>query len=228
MHLRRLEDPPFTARNTGPHLGGPLDKGRTFFFAAFEQRRRNESGFFTSDVQNNLTSSVTILGQTFRNISPQQAAYINQCWASGATAAPAFRMRFSLRAAAQPRLRIKSTRRVSRPRCADSDPAGRQSVRASCFQARRFRWHHQRRGQFIAFRPLNNLQRVFPVTSEQHSTRSAGPSDHVEVTSSAFRFGYNPSEITGIQVESQNQSLGQNDFSRTGIQTLKTSRQSPR
>ena len=38
-----------------------------------------------------------------------------------------------------------------------------------------------------------------------------------------FRFGYNPSEITGIQVESQNQSLGQNDFSRTGIQTLRDS-----
>jgi len=36
-----------------------------------------------------------------------------------------------------------------------------------------------------------------------------------------FRFGYNPSRITGIQVESQNQSLGQNDFSRTGIQKLR-------
>src|SRR5213079_1945533 len=37
----------------------------------------------------------------------------------------------------------------------------------------------------------------------------------------AFRFGYNPSTISGIQVESQNQSLGQNDFSRTGIQKLR-------
>jgi hypothetical protein len=37
----------------------------------------------------------------------------------------------------------------------------------------------------------------------------------------SFRFGYNPSTISGIQVESQNQSLGQNDFSRTGIQTLR-------
>ncbi len=36
-----------------------------------------------------------------------------------------------------------------------------------------------------------------------------------------MRFGYNPSDITGIQVESQNQALGQNDFSRTGIQTLR-------
>ncbi|MBA2621914.1 MAG: TonB-dependent receptor, partial [Acidobacteria bacterium] len=36
-----------------------------------------------------------------------------------------------------------------------------------------------------------------------------------------FRFGYNPGTLTGIQVESQNQSLGQNDFSRTGITNLK-------
>ena len=36
-----------------------------------------------------------------------------------------------------------------------------------------------------------------------------------------MRFGYNPSDITGIQDESQNQTLGQNDFSRTGIQTLR-------
>jgi hypothetical protein len=36
-----------------------------------------------------------------------------------------------------------------------------------------------------------------------------------------MRFGYNPSDITGIQDESQNQTLGQNDFSRTGIQSLR-------
>ncbi|NJM52360.1 MAG: hypothetical protein HC846_02575 [Blastocatellia bacterium] len=36
-----------------------------------------------------------------------------------------------------------------------------------------------------------------------------------------LRFGYNTSDLTGIQVESQNQSLGQNDFSRTGITIIK-------
>ena len=37
----------------------------------------------------------------------------------------------------------------------------------------------------------------------------------------SLRLGYNTGNITGIQVESQNQSLGQNDFSRTGITKLK-------
>ena len=76
-------------------------------------------------------------------------------------------------------------------------------------------------GQLIAFRPLNSLQRVFPITDR--TTYNSFRLDHL-ITSGhqfSFRFGYNPSEITGIQVESQNQSLGQNDFSRTGIQKLR-------
>src|ERR1051326_1786152 len=41
-----IEDPPFTRTQYGFTLGGPLDRDRTFFFFAFEQRRRNESGFY--------------------------------------------------------------------------------------------------------------------------------------------------------------------------------------
>ena len=36
-----------------------------------------------------------------------------------------------------------------------------------------------------------------------------------------MKFGYNPGDLTGIQDESQNQTVGQNDFSRTGIQRIK-------
>jgi hypothetical protein len=78
-------------------------------------------------------------------------------------------------------------------------------------------------GQPIAFRALNNLQRVFPVTDRTtfNSVRFDHFIDEAQKHHFSFRFGYNPSTITGIQVESQNQSLGQNDFSRTGIQKLK-------
>jgi hypothetical protein len=74
-----------------------------------------------------------------------------------------------------------------------------------------------------AFRPLLGLDRVFPISED--TTFSSIKVDHKINGDNhlAMRFGYNPSEITGIQVESQNQSLGQNDFSRTGIQTLKDS-----
>jgi hypothetical protein len=73
----------------------------------------------------------------------------------------------------------------------------------------------------IAFRPLNSLQRIFPITDR--TTFNSIRLDHLITKDHqfTFRFGYNPSRITGIQVESQNQSLGQNDFSRTGIQKLR-------
>jgi hypothetical protein len=76
-------------------------------------------------------------------------------------------------------------------------------------------------GQPIAFRPLNNLLRIFPIS--EATTFFSLRGDHQINTNNALsmRFGYNPSDLTGIQDESQNQTLGQNDFSRTGLQTLR-------
>ena len=76
-------------------------------------------------------------------------------------------------------------------------------------------------GQFLAFRPLALLQRIFPIS--ENTWFSSFRLDHKinDNNQLSFRFGYNPSRISGIQDESQNQTLGQNDFSRTGIQDLK-------
>src|SRR4051812_12633611 len=74
--------PPFTRAQYGATLGFPLDRDNTFGFIAFEQRKRQESGFFTSDVVQRLTSSVTIgapflpFSQTFTRITAQQAGYV--------------------------------------------------------------------------------------------------------------------------------------------------------
>jgi len=219
-----IEDPPFTRAQYGFTLGGPLDKGRTFFFAAFEQRRRNESGFFTSDVQGNLTSQVTILGQTFRNISPQQASYINSLLGIGATA---LAVPYAFLASSGGSTALTG----SNPLVVFPGLGALTPIAAGSTVGPRFLLSSapvptgttNAAGQFIAFRPLNNLQRIFPIT--ERTTFNSFRLDHLITPSHqfTFRFGYNPSELTGIQVESQNQSLGQNDFSRTGIQTLKDS-----
>ena len=86
--------PPFNRKQFGFTLGGPFDKNRTFFFVAFEQRRRHESGFFTSNVAQGLTGSATIpvipglnpIARTFTNITPTQAAFINTLVGSGVPA----------------------------------------------------------------------------------------------------------------------------------------------
>ena len=61
---------------------------------AFEQRKRNESGFFTSNVAAGLTGSATIpvipglnpIARTFTNITPAQATFINGLVAQGTAA----------------------------------------------------------------------------------------------------------------------------------------------
>src|SRR5437868_3257106 len=211
-------------------------------FASFEQRQRHESGFFTSNVRSGLTSSVTIgapflpFTQTFGNITPGQTTYINALIATGAPLLtnpnPAI--------AAQGQALISAA--ISYATLASSgsntaltgtnpliSPGGTLGVPAGQVVGGRFvlsgapvpSGTTNAAGQLIAFRPLLGLQNIFPVTDK--TTFNSIRIDHVVTKNNhlTFRFGYNPSTITGIQVESQNQSLGQNDFSRTGIQILK-------
>ncbi len=221
-----IEDPPFTRTQYGLTLGGPLDRDRTFFFFAFEQRRRNESGFFTSDVAQGLTGSVTLPplapgfpAQTLRNITPAQAAYINGLLALGGSAAQ-LGIGYAYLASGGGSTALNGFN----PLIATGTPFTLGTVVGSRFFLTGTPiplGTTNSLGQPIAFRALRNLQTIFPVTDR--TTFNSFRLDHL-ITSQhqfSFRFGYNPSTITGIQVESQNQSLGQNDFSRTGIQKLR-------
>jgi hypothetical protein len=230
-----IEDPPFTRTQYGFTLGGPFDKGRTFFFFAFEQRRRNESGFFTSNVAQGLTGSATIpvipglnpLARTFNNITPQQAAFINGLVAAGTPAAICGARAYGFFASSGGTTALTGSNPLISPNDGSVCPAispilpGTIGPRFILSGAPVPLGTKDSLGQFIAFRPLNNLQKVFPITDR--TTFNSFRLDHL-ITSAhqfSFRFGYNPSTISGIQVESQNQSLGQNDFSRTGIQKLR-------
>ena len=221
-----IEDPPFTRSQYGFTIGGPFDRDRTFFFFAFEQRRRNESGFFTSNVAQGLTGSVTLPplapgfpSQTLRNLRPEQVTYINSLLASGGQIAQ-LGIGYAYLASGGGSTALTGFN----PLLATAAPFTPGTVIGSRFfltGAPIPLSTTNGLGQPIAFRPLNDLQKIFPVTDR--TTFNSFRLDHL-ITSKhqlSFRFGYNPSTITGIQVESQNQSLGQNDFSRTGIQKLR-------
>jgi len=230
-----IEDPPFTRAQYGLTLGGPLDPERTFFFFAFEQRRRNESGFFTSNVSQGLNGSATIpviaglnpVARTFNNITPAQATFINTLVASGNSTAICGARAYAFFASSGGTTGLTGSNSLTSPNDGSLCPAispilpGAIGPRFILSGAPVPTGTTNAAGQLIAFRPLNNLQRVFPITDR--TTFNSFRLDHL-ITSAhqfTFRAGYNPSELSGIQVESQNQSLGQNDFSRTGIQTLK-------
>jgi hypothetical protein len=222
-----VENPPFTRAQYGATLGGPLKRDRTFFFFAFEQRRRNESGFFTSDVAAGLTGQVTLPAlapgfpvQTVRNITPQQASYINSLLASGNAALIGAAANYAYLASSGGTTALTGSNPLIST--GGAIPAGQPiGSRFLLTGAPVPIGTTNAQGQPIAFRPLQSLQRIFPVT--ERTSFNSFRLDH-QITKDhlfTFRFGYNPSDITGIQVESQNQSLGQNDVSRLGIQNLR-------
>ena len=230
-----VERPPFNRKQYGFTLGGPFARNRTFFFFAFEQRRRNESGFFTSDVAQELTASATIpvipglnpIARTFTSITGAQANFINTLVSSGVPTNICGARAYAFFASSGGTTALTGTNPLISPNdgsmCPPISPVlpGIIGPRFILSGAPVPSTTTNATGQLIAFRPLQALERVFPVTDR--TTFNSFRLDHI-ITSShhlAFRFGYNPSRITGIQVESQNQSLGQNDFSRTGIQTLR-------
>ena len=230
-----IADPPFTRTQYGFTLGGPFDHDRTFFFFAFEQRRRNESGFFTSDVSRGITSSVTIpvipglnpIARTFTNLTPAQVGFVNGALATGNPTAICGARAYAFFASSGGVTGLTGTNPLLSPNDGSGCPAispilpGAIGPRFILSGAPVPTGTTNAAGQLIAFRPLNNLQSVFPITDR--TTFNSFRLDHLITPRHqfSFRFGYNPSEITGIQVESQNQSLGQNDFSRTGIQKLR-------
>src|SRR5262249_47276667 len=190
-----IEDPPFTRTQYGFTLGGPLDRDRTFFFFAFEQRRRNESGFFTSDVAAGLRSSATIpvipglnpIARTFNNITAAQAAFINSAVASGNPTLICGARAYAFFASSGGTTGLTGSNPLLSPNDGSVCPAispilpGTIGSRFILSGAPVPVGTTDAAGNFIAFRPLNNLQRIFPITDR--TTFNSFRLDH-QITSS--------------------------------------------
>ena len=228
--------PPFTRVQYGATLGGPIKKDRTFFFASFEQRRRQESGFFTSNVGAGLTSSITIgapflpFTNVYSNLTPAQVAFIGGELASGDAARIGRAITYATFASSGGQIALNGVSTLISPGgaiTAGTVIGGRFSISGAPVPSLANNkllpgfTTVDAQGNPIAFRPLNSLLRIFPISESTsfYSGRVDHQFDHKH--NITLRFGYNPSDLTGIQDESQNQTLGQNDFSRTGRQTLR-------
>jgi hypothetical protein len=228
--------PPFTRGQYGGTIGGPIKKDRTFFFASFEQRRRQESGFFTSDVGAGLTSSITIgapflpFTNVYSNLTAAQVNFIGAELASGDAARIGRAITYATFASSGGQIGLNGVSTLRSPGgaiTAGQVIGGRFFISgapvpslANNNAVPNFITTNAA-GQPIAFRALNSLARIFPIS--ESSTYFSVRGDHAfnHNHNMTVRFGYNPSDLTGIQDESQNQTVGQNDFSRTGIQKLR-------
>ena len=224
----------FTRTQFGGTIGGPIVKDRAFIFAAFERRQRNETGFFTSDVSRGITSSVTIpviaglnpVARTFNNLTSAQVGFVNTLIGLGGATNVCAARAYAFFASSGGQTALTGSNPLTSPNDGSLCPAitpvtGTIGPRFLLTGTPVPSGTTNAAGQFTAFRPLNNLQRVFPITESANYFTTRGDININADNQLSVRFGYNPSEVTGIQVESQNQSLGQNDFSRTGITEIK-------
>jgi hypothetical protein len=222
--------PPFTRAQYGFTIGGPIKKDRSFFFYSFEQRRRQESGFFTGDIVGGATSSVTIpplplvgipIPQTYTNLTPAQVSFVQASLASGNPVRVQYALAYATLASAGSQTALNGASTLINFLPGIGITPGTVVGSRFILSGQPIPLTRNAAGELVAFRPLNQLRRIFPIS--EGSTFNSFRFDHSinRDHQLSFRFGYNPSRITGIQDESQNQTLGQNDFSRTGIQDIK-------
>ncbi len=219
--------PAYTRAQYGATFGGPLVKERTFFFASFEQRRRQESGFFTSDIIGNQTASITVsapflpLSQTYNNLTPGQVNYIQGELASGNTGRIQTALAYAQLTSIGAQTALFGSSVLTNFIPGIGVPVGQVVGPRLLLSGTPVPLTRDARGELVAFRPLTQLRRIFPIS--EATTYSSVRLDHLIVPGHqlSVRMGYNPSKINGIQDESQNQTLGQNDYSRTGIQDIK-------
>ena len=219
--------PPYTRAQYGATLGGPMDiKGKTFFFASFEQRRRQESGFFTGDIFGGATQSVTIpagilpVAQTFTNLTRAQVSYIQAALGSGDPAQIQRAVGYAHLASAGGQSSINGASTLVNFLPGLGVPQGQVIGGRFILSGRPIPLTRNSEGQLVAFRPLSQLSKIFPISENTTYGSLRFDSALTENQQLSARLGYNPSTINGIQDESQNQTLGQNDYSRTGIQKL--------
>ncbi|HEV8592798.1 MAG TPA: TonB-dependent receptor, partial [Pyrinomonadaceae bacterium] len=219
--------PPYTRVQYGATLGGPVIKDRAFFFASFEQRRRQESGFFTSDIIGSQTASITIgapflpLSQTYNNLTPQQVSYIQGELASGNSGRIQTAIGYAQVSSIGAQTALFGASTLTNFIPGIGVPQGQVVGGRFLLSGTPVPLTRNADGQLVAFRPLTQLARIFPIS--EASTYASVRYDHLIVPGQqlSMRIGYNPGKVSGIQDESQNQTLGQNDYSRTGIQDVK-------
>jgi hypothetical protein len=218
--------PPYTRAQYGFTFGGPLNPGKTFFFLSFEQRRRQESGFFTGDIVGGADKFIDIgapflpITQRFSNLTQAQVAYIGSALTSGVPDQISRGIAYAHLASTGGQTSLFGASSLVNFLPNLGVPQGQVIGGRFLLSGRPIPLTRNAAGQLVAFRPLSQLSRLFPISEK--SGYGSLRFDHALNSNHQWstRFGFNPSRINGIQDESQNQTLGQNDYSRTGIQIL--------
>ncbi|MFQ5926382.1 MAG: TonB-dependent receptor domain-containing protein, partial [Terriglobia bacterium] len=205
-----VSDPAFTRVQAGATLGGPIVRDRTFFFISYETRRRQEAGFSSIGQGNfGFISVPTAFGPQL--LTPAQASFIGGLPGPLAATVGAG---LTILGGAGSGTAINGTNVFSGPFILTCPGA----PAPPCLPVEPLVPGGSELRHFV---PLSQLTGNFPV--EEVTTFYSARLDHQFTPNhlAFLRVSVTPSTIDGIQVNAQNQTFGQNAFSRTSLQDFR-------
>jgi hypothetical protein len=190
-----VEQPAYTRVQPGFIFGGPLRKDKAFFFFGYEGTFRQETGFSTIGAGNfglvPLSNPASFGLPAGSVVTPAQASFL-----SAAPINP-FTVAYAQLAAGGAAVAVRGTPGIVGP--LGAFPTTGAPLPAS-------------------FVPMVSLVGNYPV-KEHTNVYSLRLDDHFSKNHQLMlRANVSPSDVTGIQVNAQNQNFGQNAFSRTSTQ----------
>ncbi|MEE8200378.1 MAG: TonB-dependent receptor, partial [Candidatus Acidoferrales bacterium] len=210
-----VSNPAFTRFQGGVTLGGPIVEDRTFYFFSFETRRREEEGFTSIGANNfGLVPFTTLAGTVL--VTPEQVAFFNDPTAQFIFGGINFLDGF-------PNTAMESYLFLAAGGAQNalfgSNPFTGSRFLIPCTGCPGF--------PFLgpplptSFVQLNALRGNYPV--DEATTFWLGRIDHRWNDDNNFflRVNVTPSTVRGIQVNAQNQTFGQNSFSRSSEQSFR-------
>jgi hypothetical protein len=199
-------DPRFTRVEAGFTLGGPIVRDRTFFFFSFETRQREEEGFSSIGADNfGLVPFATPLGAVL--VTPEQEAFLNNPLAS------IFLGPIDL-ADGFPTNNLETYLFLAAGGSGVALDGINPFLGAGVFPS-------SLAPLPTSFTQLNALRGNYPVEGDTNFLSARLDHRWNENNNSFLRVSWTPSDVTGIQVNAQNQTFGQNAFSRVSEQSFR-------